>query len=160
IQMGSALPRTDFPAVTQLHQIMARLARRADPHLRDYDMPPGNDAPRVQIARRAVDAGIAVSPDEVVGTNGCQARLVLCLRAVAGAGDAVAIESPTFYGTLQAIESLGLKALEIPTDPKHGISLDALRLALEQWPIKAVLLTPNFSNPLGYRMSDARKGEL
>lgn len=160
IQMGTALPRTDFPGVTQLHRTLATLARRPDSRLRDYDMPPGNDALRLQIARRAVDAGVAVSPDDAVVTNGCQEALVLCLRAVAEAGDTVAIESPAFFGILQAVESLGLKALEIPTDPKHGISLDALRLALEQWPLKAVLLTPNFSNPLGYCMADARKEEL
>lgn len=160
IQMGTALPRTDFPAVVHLHRILASLARRPDPRLRDYDMPPGNDALRLQIARRGVDAGVAVTPDDVVVTSGCQEALVLCLRALAGAGDTVAIESPAFFGILQAIESLGLKALEIPTDPRRGISLDALRLALEQWPLKAVLLTPNFSNPLGYRMSDVRKGEL
>jgi DNA-binding transcriptional MocR family regulator len=160
IQMGTALPRTDFPGVSQLHRILARLARRPDSRLRDYDMPPGNDGLRLQIARRAVDAGVAVSPDDVVVTNGCQEALVLCLRAVAAPGDTVAIESPAFYGILQAIESLGLKALEIPTDSRQGISLDALRLALEQWPLKAVLLTPNYSNPLGYCMSDARKGEL
>ncbi|GAB6044094.1 aminotransferase-like domain-containing protein [Endothiovibrio diazotrophicus] len=160
IQMGTALPRTDFPAVGRLHRIIASLARRPDPRLADYDMPPGNPKLRLQIARRAVDAGVAVDADEVVVTSGCQEALTLCLRAVAQAGDTVAIESPTFFGTLQAIESLGLKTLEIPTDPRHGISLDALRLALEQWPLKALVLTPHFSNPLGYRMSDARKGEL
>ncbi len=160
IQMGTALPRTDFPAVGQLHRILARLARRPDPRMSDYDMPPGNAELRRQIARRAVEAGVAVDPDEVVVTNGCQEALVLALRAVTRAGDTVAIESPAFYGTLQAIESLGLKALEIPTDPRHGISLDALRLALEQWPLAAVILTPSFSNPLGYSMADARKGEL
>jgi DNA-binding transcriptional MocR family regulator len=160
IQMGTALPRTDFPAVAHLHRILAGLARRPDPRLRDYDMPPGNDGLRLQIARRAVDAGVSAAPDDVVVTNGCQEALVLCLRAVAEAGDTIAIESPAFFGILQAVESLGLKALEIPTDPRQGISLDALRLALEQWPLKAVILTPNFSNPLGYCMSDARKGEL
>jgi DNA-binding transcriptional MocR family regulator len=160
IQMGTALPRTDFPAVTRLHRILANLARRPDSRLRDYDMPPGNGALRLQIARRGVDAGVAAGPDDVVVTNGCQEALVLCLRAVAEAGDTIAIESPAFFGMLQAVESLGLKALEIPTDPRQGISLDALRLALEQWPLKAVLLSPNFSNPLGYRMSDERKGEL
>ncbi|MEJ2467005.1 MAG: PLP-dependent aminotransferase family protein [Candidatus Thiodiazotropha sp.] len=160
IQMGTALPRTDFPAVSQLHRILASLARRPDPRLRDYDMPPGNSGLRLQIARRCVDAGVSASPDDVVVTNGCQEALVLCLRAVAEPGDTIAIESPAFFGILQAVESLGLKALEIPTDPRLGISLDALRLAMEQWPLKAVLLTPNFSNPLGYCMSDARKGEL
>jgi DNA-binding transcriptional MocR family regulator len=146
--------------VAQLHRILASLARRSDPRLRDYDVPPGNDGLRLQIARRAVDAGVAAAPDDVVVTNGCQEAVVLCLRAVADPGDTIAIESPAFFGMLQAVESLGLKALEIPTDPRQGISLDALRLALEQWPLKAVLLTPSFSNPLGYCMADERKGEL
>jgi hypothetical protein len=66
---------------------------------------------------------VAVSPDDVVVSNGCQEALVLCLRAVAEAGDIIVIESPAFFGILQAVESLGLKALEIPSDPKHGISL-------------------------------------
>jgi DNA-binding transcriptional MocR family regulator len=50
-----------------------------------------------------------------------------------------------------------MKALEIPTDPEHGISLAALQMAVEQWPVKACVTIPNFSNPLGSRMSDANK---
>ncbi len=70
------------------------------------------------------------------------------------------VDSPCFYGTLQAIEAQGLKALEIPTDPHTGISLEALELALDQWQVKACLLTPTFNNPLGYSMPDERKREL
>ena len=75
-------------------------------------------------------------------------------------GDIVAIESPGYYGLLQAIDSLGLKVLEIPTHPRHGISIEALELALEQWPIKACVVIPNFSNPLGSLMSAERKSAL
>ena len=32
----------------------------------------------------------------------------------------------------------GLKVIEIPTDPAHGISIEALKLALEQWSISMV----------------------
>jgi len=39
--------------------------------------------------------------------------LNLCLRAMAKSGDVIAIESPAFYGTLQIIERLGMKALEM-----------------------------------------------
>ena len=58
------------------------------------------------------------------------------------------------------IESLGLKALEIPTDPIQGLSLEALTLALERWPVAACVMVPNFSNPLGTRMPDSRKQGL
>ena len=75
-------------------------------------------------------------------------------------GDTVALESPTYYGLLQVVEALGLKALEIPTDPVAGISIEALSLALERWDIAACVMVPNFSNPLGSCMSDARKQAL
>jgi DNA-binding transcriptional MocR family regulator len=72
-------------------------------------------------------------------------------------GDIVAVESPTYYGTMQLLRGLGLKAIEIPTDPDSGISLEALELALDQWPIKGVILVPNCNNPQGFIMPDARK---
>jgi DNA-binding transcriptional MocR family regulator len=79
---------------------------------------------------------------------------------VAKAGDIIAIESPAFFGTLQAIESLGMQALEIPSDPDTGISLEALALALERWPVKAVAVVGNFSNPTGSLMPDSHKSRL
>ncbi|HEY5790298.1 MAG TPA: PLP-dependent aminotransferase family protein [Gammaproteobacteria bacterium] len=160
VQFGSALPCLDFPAVQQLPQLYARLARTRRDEIGRYEIPPGNPALRLQLARRAVDAGISVAPDCLVVTSGCQEALMLALRAVGRSGDTIAVESPGYYGVLQCIESLGMRALEIPTDPLDGISLDALRLALEQWPIRAVMLTPQFSNPLGYLMPDASKQAL
>ncbi|MGT2429609.1 aminotransferase-like domain-containing protein [Cupriavidus basilensis] len=49
----------------------------------------------------------------------------LPLRAVARPGDVIAVESPTYYGLLQILESLGMRALEIPSSPQTGISLEA-----------------------------------
>jgi DNA-binding transcriptional MocR family regulator len=45
---------------------------------------------------------------------------------VAKPGDTIAIESPTYYGILQIIEALGLKACEIPTFPREGVCLDEI----------------------------------
>ena len=61
---------------------------------------------------------------------------------------------------MQALKGFGMKALELPTDPLTGISIEALELALEQWPIKAIQLTPNCNNPLGYIMPEANKRAL
>jgi len=52
------------------------------------------------------------------------------------------------------------RVIEIPTDSVTGISLDALALAFEQWPIKAVVVVPNCNNPLGFIMPEARKRAL
>jgi DNA-binding transcriptional MocR family regulator len=149
VQLGVAAPHADFLPLKPLNRILAALARHDRGEGARYDFPPGLRALRVQIARRMATAGCDLSPDQLVTTSGCQEAVSLSLRAVARPGDTIAIESPAFYGTLQTIEALGMKALEIPTHPRTGVSLDALRLALEQWKVAALVLVPSYSNPLG-----------
>ena len=112
-----------------------------------------------QVTRRALDWG-KLDPGEIVVTNSCTEAISLCLRAVARPGDTIAIESATCFVLLQMIESLGMKALEIPTDPKTGPSLDALELALRAGLVQACLFVPNANNPLGCVMPDANKQRL
>ncbi len=163
IQLGTAPPKTDVPSVKQLNRIMTKIIRESahcDNGLDDYDPPPGLKDLRRQIARRMLHAGVKVHPDEIVITTGCQEAMTLCIRAVTKPGDTVVVESPSYFGTLKAIESMGLKALEIPTDAKEGISLSALELAIREWKVSACILTPNFSNPLGYCISNDNKKKL
>ncbi len=98
-----------------------------------------------------------MTADDVVITSGCHSGLSIALLACVNR----AISSPwnrrTFYGTMQLLRGFGIKAIEIPTDPESGISIEALELALEQWPIKGVILVPNCNNPLGFIMPEARK---
>jgi len=159
IQLGTAPPQTNVPSVKLVNRIMTKVIRE-EHEIADYDPPPGNKDLRRQLARRMIHAGVNVSPDDIVITTGCQEAMTLCLRAVTKPGDTVVVESPSYFGTLKAIETLGLKALEIPTDAETGISLAALELAIREWKVSACILTPNFSNPLGYCMSDENKQRL
>src|SRR5918993_1400530 len=134
VPLGGAIPGPHCLPTPQLNRIAASIGRRGKRGANTYDVPPGNRELRVQVARRALEAGCALSPDDVVTTCGGQEALYLCLRAVTEPGDTVAIESPTYYGILQIIQMLGLKALEIPTCPTDGISLEALRYALDERP--------------------------
>src|SRR5699024_9380224 len=84
----------------------------------------------------------------------------IAIRTLTDPGDVVAVDSPSFYGTMQSLKARDLKVLEIPTDPQTGISLDALEMALEQWPVRAIQVTPTCNNPTGYVMSNKRKREL
>ncbi|MDD3518633.1 MAG: PLP-dependent aminotransferase family protein [Chromatiales bacterium] len=160
IQLGAAVPDAEFLPVKAVQRAFASASRRYGARTARYDFPPGAPELRREIARRLADAGCRVTPDEIVITSGCLEAMSLGLRAVARPGDVIAIESPTFYGLLQVIESLGMKALEIPTHPVDGISLEALRLAIEQWPVAACALTINHSNPFGNRLTDAKKQAL
>lgn len=160
VQFGCACPNPEQLPSARLARCLAKVSRELGPAGNLYDIPPGCEALRVQIARRALQAGCAVGPEEVMLTLGAQEAITLCLLATCKAGDTVAVETPTFYGHLQAIEMLGLKAVEIPSDPVHGVSLASLRQALEDVPIKAMLLCTSYSNPTGASLSDEDKHEL
>jgi DNA-binding transcriptional MocR family regulator len=160
VQLGAAMPNLEFLPTERINRILANLARGANPGTHRYELPPGLEALRVQIARRAVASGCQFSPNDIVITSGGVEGIHLCLYAVCNPGDIVAIESPMYFGTLQLLEVHGLRALEIPTNPREGISLEALQFALEHNPIKAVLTISNFNNPLGSCMPDEKKKEL
>ena len=160
IQLGAAHPNPDLLATKKLNRIMASVARRIGEESGLYDLPPGCKALRVQIAQRAVAAGCSLAPSDIVTTSGCSEAINLCLRAICKPGDTVAIESPICFDQLHYLEVLGLKALEIPTHPRDGISLEALRFAVEHTPVRACLVISNFNNPLGSCIPDENKKEL
>ncbi len=157
IAFGSGSPDLTQSTMKPLWREMGRLAQYQEPELLGYDGMFGVKALREQIARLMLDSNCVVNADEIVVTNGCHEALSIAIRAVCEPGDIVAVESPSFHGTMQMLRGYGVKVVEIPTDSVTGISLEALELALEQWPIKAVILVPNCNNPLGFIMPEARK---
>lgn len=149
-----------YPAEA-LRNAMARVLRQRPGMLAVAAPLKGHLPFREVVAQRSVRVGMAISPDEILVTNGCIEALNLALRAVARPGDTVAVESPTFYGLLQVLESLGMRALEIPTSPQTGISIEALELAIRTYDnIKAVVVVPHLQNPLGSVMPDSHKARL
>ncbi|HEY5242966.1 MAG TPA: PLP-dependent aminotransferase family protein, partial [Polyangiaceae bacterium] len=143
----------------RLNRGLAAVARAAGGAGIAYDPPPGLPALRRQIARRAAECGVALRADELVTTVGTMEALHLCLRAVARAGDTIVVESPAYYGVLQLIESLEMRALELPSNAGTGIDLGLLDAALRQQRVKACLVVTNFSNPSGALMPDDAKRE-
>ncbi|NEX64620.1 aminotransferase-like domain-containing protein [Noviherbaspirillum galbum] len=149
-----------YPA-EELRKAGVRALRR-DAHVLVRAAPAGGNRHfRAVLAKRALENGLVISPEEITVTHGCIEALNLALRAVTQPGDTVAVESPTFYGLLQILESLGLRALEIPTSATTGLSIEALELAVRAYGnIKAVVVVPHLQNPTGSIMPDAHKQRL
>lgn len=160
VQLGAALPHLDERLIQTINTMIAKQVRRFGVETHQYQFPPGLDALRVQIARRMVSAGCSLSPADILITSGGTEAIDFSLHAVCKPGDIVAIESPSYFGTLQMLEVHGLRALEIPTHPRDGISLEALEFAIEHNPIRAVFVISNFNNPLGSQIPDERKKAL
>ncbi len=160
VRFGAALTSPEMLPSAALNRAMAAAGRRRADAGNGYEFAPGCRELRVQIARRSLESGAVLSADDIVVTCGGTEAMHLCLRAVAKAGDTIAIESPTYFGLLTCLESLGMKALEIPTHPRDGVSLEALAFALETQPIKACFFIHNFNNPLGCCMPEENKKRL
>ncbi len=160
VQLGRGMPDITTPTMKPLLRGLARISRRLDMPGLYYDNIYGTLELREQLVRLLLDSGCQLGVNDLIITTGCHEALSTSIRATCEQGDIVAVDSPSFHGAMQTLKGLGMKALEIPTDPLTGISLDALELALEQWPIKAIQLTPNCNNPLGYIMPESRKRAL
>lgn len=160
VHLGSAWPPDELLPMRRVQKAVASVARR-DPALLSKVSCYETNEPAFtrQVVRRALDWG-QLDPAEIVVTSSCTEAISLCLRAVAQPGDTIAIESATYFVLLQLIESLGMKALEIPTHPKTGPSIDALELALDAGLVQACLFIPNANNPLGCIIPDENKRRL
>lgn len=152
LKAASLRPLTRHPAATQRHGSATRVL--------EYDVLGGSMELRRHVVQLAATSGCLVHPEELLITSGCQEALSIAVRTLTEPGDVIAVDSPMYYGTLQIMRGFGLEVLEIPTDARNGISLDALELAFEQWPVRAVQVAPTCNNPLGYTMPDRRKRDL
>jgi len=160
IPFGAAIPDASFFPCERLATGISNLLRKKSSLIGSYNFAPGCLELRQQVARRVVEWGASVDPRRIVITNGAVEAFHLCLRAVTKPGDTVAVESPAFYGFLQTLQTLGLRALPIPSAHRNGFDVDAFEIAARGRKIAAVLLSTTASNPSGATMPLARKRQL
>jgi DNA-binding transcriptional MocR family regulator len=156
VPLGAAAPAPALLPGRRLDRVIGPLLRGHPGH-DAYSPAQGMPELRREIARRAVDWGALLSPDEVVATCGGTEALHLALRAVTQPGDTVAVESPAYFGALLLLQSLGLKAVEVDTEPAAGIAVGALEAALRRHRVRACVASFNCHNPLGFVASEERK---
>jgi DNA-binding transcriptional MocR family regulator len=144
----------------RLNLIARGILRRLPAHSAHYDLPPGVEALRRQIARRSLAIRCEVAPRDVIVTAGALEAINLSLRAVAKPGDVIAVESPMYFAILGSVASLNMKTIEIPTHPKEGMDLEHLERAIRKHKIKACITMTNCHDPLGYVLPDEFKRAL
>lgn len=160
VPLGASVSDSSLWPTDKLNRLLSAKLRRMGSKSIEYDFPPGNIQLRRQIAQLSLNWGCSLGPDEFTVTCGCVEAINLALRAVTRPGDLVAVESPTYYGNLHILESLGLRVLEIPASVGEGMDVDALEIALKSNPVKACLVIGNYQNPLGSVMPDVKKEKL
>ncbi len=154
---ASGKPDTSTAGPVELMRMMRRIARR---ELLNYGPLAGDALLRQEIASRDVQAGMGTAADDLMITSGAQEALFIAINVLTEPGDLIAVESPTYHGLISAIKQSGRKMVEIPTDSVTGINLPALGLALDELPVKAVVVSSTAQNPLGCSMDDDSRRQL
>jgi DNA-binding transcriptional MocR family regulator len=160
VPLGRAIPPADVIPQRALATMIRAELRTATSEAMQYQVPPGHVLLREQLAKRSITWGCQLRPNDFVTTVGCTEAVHLALSAIAGPGDTIAVESPTFFGTLQMLSHLRLKALEIPADTDSGLALHPLERALRRHRLAAILTVPSYNNPSGSLQSQDQRERL
>lgn len=152
------MPEDVLLPIAKLNKELVKAMRSLPGNGTRYDETQGNLRFRKDIARFTYSWNGNLTEDDIVTTAGVTNAIALALSVTTKKGDTIAVESPVYFGILQLANSLGLRVLELPTNPATGVDPDALKKVLPQ--INVCLLISNFSNPMGSCMPDEHKKRI
>ena len=155
-----AVPDASLLPTAKINKSVIHALRKSKDHCIGYENTQGNIDLRKQIVKLAFNWGGKFKTDDIIVTSGCLEAINLCLRAVTQNGDTVAVESPNYFGIYQSLENMGLKVVEISSNPSTGLDIDCLEKSIDKFNVKACIVTPNFNNPSGSCMPEENKKQL
>ncbi|MDQ7805789.1 PLP-dependent aminotransferase family protein [Amycolatopsis sp. A133] len=117
---------------------------------------------RERIARRYTERGLPTTPAQVMVTNGAHHAFVLVLRMLAGPGDRVLVEQPTYPNALEAIRAAHAIPVPVALDPSgaSGWDIAGVDAALRQASPRFAYLVVDFQNPTGLRLDAEGRSRL
>ncbi|MHA6617613.1 MocR-like transcription factor YczR [Pseudonocardia sp. DLS-67] len=128
-----------------------------------YDLG-GQPALRAAIADKYSAAGLPTTPDQVLVTAGGVHGIHLALMVLAGPGDRVLVEHPTYPNALGAVTTRGARPVPVPMapDPDGGSrwDLDLLTSAVRDAAPRLAYVIPDFQNPTGALLDRADRARL
>ncbi|MCB1139034.1 MAG: PLP-dependent aminotransferase family protein [Leptospiraceae bacterium] len=156
---GLAVPSEDLLPLVSIKSCISEALRTEDVH--GYSFPPGLPALRKEIGRRYLQNGVVADWEEILLTGSATEAAYLVLQELVQPGDVVALESPCYSGFLYQIRKFDLKFLEIPVETEDGMDVDALEKHLRSGRrIRLIITVPNFHNPTGALLSEAKRAKL
>lgn len=126
---------------------------------RQYGPSEGEKDLRECIVSIVAERGIQTSTDNVLVTNGSQQGLDIVSRLILDESSTILTEQPTYLAACQVFKLQGARVQDVLSD-SEGMSVSALRDAIEKHHPKAVYLIPNFQNPAGHCYSLQRRREI
>ncbi|WP_353234266.1 PLP-dependent aminotransferase family protein [Diaphorobacter ruginosibacter] len=102
-----------------------------------------------------------VNPDQVLITTGSQQALDLIGKVLIDAGSRILVETPTYLGALQAFSPMEPNVVSVASDEEGPLVEDfAAKAGTGADKARFMYLLPNFQNPTGRTMTEARRAAL
>lgn len=159
VPLHSLIPDPAFYPVDAFRRSLNRVLQREGAELLRYGAPQGHAGLREVMAERFGRVGCHHGADEVVLCHGASQGISLALRLFTQAGDAVAVELPTYHNLLSTLVALGLRAVPVPLGD-DGPDLEQLGRVLARPDVKAFYTIPTFHNPMGITTSVPARQQL
>ena len=156
ISLAGGLPSPDSFPVEAMRAACERVLRETPREALQYAASEGFAPLREWVAAHLGEQGMNVAAAQVLITTGSQQGLDLVAKVLIDAGSAVAVEAPTYLGALQAFAPYEPELVSVPCDD-DGPLPDALGSAKGA---RFLYVLPNFQNPSGRCMSEARRAAL
>jgi GntR family transcriptional regulator/MocR family aminotransferase len=152
-----------FP-VDDFRKAMQAVMRRDGVSAMEYGEQTGYAPLRRTFSDLLVSQGLYARADSILITAGSQQALGLVARLLAGPGDTVVVERPTYSGALHLFRMLGLRVLPVPVD-ERGMVVEALEQLLAggdgvRLRPKLIYTMPTFHNPTGATLAGPRRAAL
>jgi len=158
ISFAGGLPAPDVFPVKRFEESCRAVLEQHGAKALQYGPTEGYEPLREMIARNMARYGILAHPENVLITTGSQQALDLIGKLLINSRDRVLVEAPSYLGALQAFNVYGAQFLPVLLDD-DGLRTDQLENALRQKP-KFMYILPNFQNPAGVTLSQARRHQL
>jgi 2-aminoadipate transaminase len=157
ISFAGGLPSPDTFPIDAMREASERVLSLDGRAALQYAASEGLPQLREWVAQDLKKQGMQVSPDQVLITTGSQQGLDLVAKVLIDAGSKILVETPTYLGALQAFMPMEPDVVSVASDDEGVITQDLRAKAPDA---RFIYLLPNFQNPTGRTMSEARRAAV
>ena len=157
ISLAGGLPSADTFPIEAMREASERVLRDTPREALQYAASEGFGPLREWVAAEMSKQGLRADASQVLITTGSQQGLDLVGKVLIDAGSTVAVEAPTYLGALQAFAPCEPEFVSVACDDQGPLP-EALS-ALSAKP-RFLYVLPNFQNPSGRCIGDARRDAL
>ena len=159
VSLAGGLPAAETFPVEAMAEATARVLAEQGREALQYAASEGYGPLREWVAAELQAQGLDCDAGQVLVTAGSQQGLDLVAKVLVDPGSAVAVESPTYLGALQAFAPFEPEFVALEGDA-DGPRPEALAAARGQHGARFAYLLPNFQNPSGRCLGAARREAL